>query len=335
MGLPVRRIRLRRGERRCLERLVNKRTTPQRVVERANIVLCSAEGRSGSAICREVGVSRPTFTQWLDRYEAGGVEELLEDRPRKITPDDEAERDRRPAVLVGKRRAQIPTSLICGRRGGRVPHQDEVPRGVRAGHGNQAMLPTVPLEDQFPWRLVLDRPVGYVPERQRPGRGVGLEAGLDAPRRVDGKVLGELERLSLPMILVPGAEPQPIGARLSMDSHSQRAPLEGGGGVCPVAVESHLLGHGSHFLFLILCRFHHVLELAGVRLEPNLLAGPVERSGQGRRVLWRQDDRQTWIGAERRGSLRQLPQAVPRDSRVRAYLLSVQKERRLRTDPSG
>ena len=96
MGLPVRRIRLRRGERRRLERLVNKRTTPQRVVERANIVLCSAEGRSGSAICREVGVSRPTVTQWLDRYEAGGVEELLEDRPRsgrprKITPDDEAE----------------------------------------------------------------------------------------------------------------------------------------------------------------------------------------------------------------------------------------------------
>ena len=79
-----------------MERLVNKRTTPQRVVERANIVLCSAEGRSGSAICREVGVSRPTVTQWLDRYEAGGVEELLEDRPRsgrprKITPDDEAE----------------------------------------------------------------------------------------------------------------------------------------------------------------------------------------------------------------------------------------------------
>ena len=75
---------------------MNKRTTPQRVVERANIVLCSAEGRSGSAICRKVGVSRPTVTQWLDRYEAGGVEELLEDRPRsgrprKITLDDEAE----------------------------------------------------------------------------------------------------------------------------------------------------------------------------------------------------------------------------------------------------
>ena len=72
------------------------RTTPQRVVERAKIVLGSADGRSGSAICTDVGVSRPTVTQWLDRYEEGGVEALLEDRPRsgrprEITPESEAE----------------------------------------------------------------------------------------------------------------------------------------------------------------------------------------------------------------------------------------------------
>ena len=46
---------------------MNKRTTPQRVVERANIVLCSAEGRSGSAICRlmakEVGVHPTTISR--------------------------------------------------------------------------------------------------------------------------------------------------------------------------------------------------------------------------------------------------------------------------------
>jgi transposase len=76
--------------------LVNKRTTPQRVAERAKIVLASSQGRSGSAICKEVGVSRPTVTQWLDRYEVEGLEALLHDRersgrPREITPDDEAE----------------------------------------------------------------------------------------------------------------------------------------------------------------------------------------------------------------------------------------------------
>ena len=96
MGLPIRRIRLRRGDRRRLEQWVNKRTTPQRVVERAKIVLASADGLSGSAICTAVGVSRPTVTQWLDRYEAKGIDALLQDRPRsgrprRITPDDEAE----------------------------------------------------------------------------------------------------------------------------------------------------------------------------------------------------------------------------------------------------
>ncbi len=96
MGLPVRRIRIRRGERRRLERLVNKRTTPQRLVERAKIVLSCAQGLSGSAICAAVGVSRPTVTQWLDRYEVDGIEALLEDRPRsgrprRITAEDEAD----------------------------------------------------------------------------------------------------------------------------------------------------------------------------------------------------------------------------------------------------
>jgi transposase len=79
-----------------LERIVRSRTTPHRVVERAKIVLASADGTSGNQICEEVGVSRPTVTRWLDRYEAGGVSALLGDRPRsgrprEITPELEAE----------------------------------------------------------------------------------------------------------------------------------------------------------------------------------------------------------------------------------------------------
>lgn len=96
MSPTIRRIRLRRGDRRRLEQLLSKRTTAQRVVERAKIVLSSAEGVSGSQICTRVGVSRPTVTLWLDRYEADGVEALLQDRPRsgrprRITVADEAE----------------------------------------------------------------------------------------------------------------------------------------------------------------------------------------------------------------------------------------------------
>ena len=70
-----------REDRARLQSLVRSRTTPQRVVERARIVLGSAAGDSGSTICGDVGVSRPTVTLWLDRYEAGGLAALRADRP--------------------------------------------------------------------------------------------------------------------------------------------------------------------------------------------------------------------------------------------------------------
>ncbi|MEX2587028.1 MAG: IS630 family transposase [Actinomycetota bacterium] len=75
---------------------MKKRTTPQHVAERAKIVLGSADGRSSSAICAQVGVTKSTVRKWLDRYETGGIDALLEDRPRSgrprtITVKDEAE----------------------------------------------------------------------------------------------------------------------------------------------------------------------------------------------------------------------------------------------------
>jgi transposase len=95
MPLPVRVLTLRRGDRRRLEQVARQRTTPHRVVERAQIVLASAAGEAGAAIGTRLGVSRPTVTLWLDRYEAAGLAGLLADRPRSgrpkvLTPADEA-----------------------------------------------------------------------------------------------------------------------------------------------------------------------------------------------------------------------------------------------------
>lgn len=100
MPLPVRRIQLRRGDRPKLERLARSRTAPRRVAERARIVLGSAQGIPGNALCADVGVSRPTVTLWLDRYEAGGFAAITSDgrrsgRPKRTTPDIEAEIVRR------------------------------------------------------------------------------------------------------------------------------------------------------------------------------------------------------------------------------------------------
>jgi len=88
MPLPIRVTALRRGDRPRLEQLLRTRTTPVRVSERAQIVLASAAGQSGSAICQQLRVSRPTVTLWLDRYAAEGLEGLLTDRPRSGRPKE-------------------------------------------------------------------------------------------------------------------------------------------------------------------------------------------------------------------------------------------------------
>ncbi len=95
MPLPIRVTTLRRGDRTILEQWVRARTTPRRLLERARIVLASADGRAGEAICALLDVSRPTVSRWLDRYDAEGAAGLLADRPRagrpkQITPAMEA-----------------------------------------------------------------------------------------------------------------------------------------------------------------------------------------------------------------------------------------------------
>jgi transposase len=96
MPLPIRTTRLRRGDRERLEQLIRTRTTPQRVVERAQIVLASSEGVPGNLIAENVGVSRPTVSRWLDRYDEEGFAGLIKDRarpgrPKEHGPEFEAE----------------------------------------------------------------------------------------------------------------------------------------------------------------------------------------------------------------------------------------------------
>jgi len=86
MPRPARRIRLRRGDRQTLERWLRSRTTSRRLVERATIVLGSAEGKPAHLVGREVGATRPTVQRWLDRYEAQGLAGITEDRPRSGRP---------------------------------------------------------------------------------------------------------------------------------------------------------------------------------------------------------------------------------------------------------
>lgn len=62
------------------------------LAQRARIVLLAADGVQNSEIADRVGVSRPTVNRWRDRYEASGIDGLVDEersgRPREIDPSD-------------------------------------------------------------------------------------------------------------------------------------------------------------------------------------------------------------------------------------------------------
>lgn len=73
------------SDREVLRKRVRSKSLSAREVERARIVLLSAEGLPAETIAERVGCSRPTVVQWRQRYALGGVEALT-DRPRSGAP---------------------------------------------------------------------------------------------------------------------------------------------------------------------------------------------------------------------------------------------------------
>ena len=65
-----------------LEAIVSRRTTPQKHVWRARIVLLTAEGLGTNAIVRATGKSKKTVWRWQDRFAEAGVAGLLVDKTR-------------------------------------------------------------------------------------------------------------------------------------------------------------------------------------------------------------------------------------------------------------
>ena len=82
-----------------LDRIVRSSTAEVRMVERAQIVLCAAEGRSAAEIGRLVGCSTNTAQKWRARYEQDGIAGLR-DLPRSGEPLIYSQADR--ARLIAK-----------------------------------------------------------------------------------------------------------------------------------------------------------------------------------------------------------------------------------------
>jgi hypothetical protein len=76
------------ADRERLERLVQDRNTPQKVVWRARIVLLASDGLTATAIAAAAGKSVLTVRRWRRRYMGKGVDGLLKDatRPSRVKP---------------------------------------------------------------------------------------------------------------------------------------------------------------------------------------------------------------------------------------------------------
>ena len=76
------------ADRERLERLVRDRSTPQKVVWRARIVLLASDGLTAEGIAAAVDKSLLTVRRWRHRFVAKGVDGLLKDatRPSRVKP---------------------------------------------------------------------------------------------------------------------------------------------------------------------------------------------------------------------------------------------------------
>ena len=91
--------------------IVADRNRPLKHVQRAHIVLCSADRLSVQEVARHAGVSRPAVWRWQTRYAEHGVEGLLRDKTRKPGR----------APLSAKIVAKV-IDLTCSERPGHATH---------------------------------------------------------------------------------------------------------------------------------------------------------------------------------------------------------------------
>jgi len=70
-------------ERKQLEAIVTDRNRLRKRVERARIVLASADRHSARRVAQSIGIRRPTVWRWQRRLAESGIDGLLRDKTRR------------------------------------------------------------------------------------------------------------------------------------------------------------------------------------------------------------------------------------------------------------
>jgi transposase len=71
------------AEREQLTAIAADRNRPRKHIERAQIVLASADRHPAQQVAQTIGVSRPTVWRWQQRFAESGIDGLLRDKTRK------------------------------------------------------------------------------------------------------------------------------------------------------------------------------------------------------------------------------------------------------------
>jgi hypothetical protein len=71
------------AEREQLAAIAVDRNRPRKHIERAQIVLASADRHPAQQVAQSIGVSRPTVWRWQQRFAESGIDGLLRDKTRK------------------------------------------------------------------------------------------------------------------------------------------------------------------------------------------------------------------------------------------------------------
>ena len=72
------------AERELLAAIAADRNRPRKHIERARIVLASADRTSAQHVAQRIGVSRPTVWRWQQRFAEVGVEVCCATRPASL-----------------------------------------------------------------------------------------------------------------------------------------------------------------------------------------------------------------------------------------------------------
>jgi transposase len=97
-------------ERSAIEQLARSRTAAARLVERARILLATAQGQCPSQVAKDLGVSRPTVYAWIHRFNEEGLAGLA-DRPRSG----------RPHTYTAEQRAEVVATALTDPKGLGLP----------------------------------------------------------------------------------------------------------------------------------------------------------------------------------------------------------------------